>query len=166
MKKIKATMITLSFILLPTAALSMPWSWDMFTQPSHKAQEEKPFSPPDGAVPITGKSVNIKDRGDAERLKNPVSPTAESIARGQERFGIYCLTCHGAGGKGDGPVGVKYVPPTDLTGEYVQTKPDGDIFYTITYGGVAIMPSYGDAMSVEDRWHIVNYIKQGLRERK
>lgn len=166
MKKIKATMITLSIILLPTAALSMPWSWDMFTQPSHKAQEEKPFPPPDGAVPVTGKSVNIKDRGDAERLKNPVPPTAESVARGQERFGIYCLTCHGAGGKGDGPVGVKYVPPTDLSGEYVQTKPDGDIFYTITYGGVAIMPSYGDAMSVEDRWHIVNYIKQGLRERK
>jgi len=167
LKKIKATMITLSIILLlPAAALSMPWSWDMFTQPSHKAQEEKPFSPPDGAIPVTGKSVNIKDRADAERLENPVPPTAESIARGQERFGIYCLTCHGAGGKGDGPVGVKYVPPTDLTGEYVQTKPDGDIFYTITYGGVAIMPAYGDAMKVEDRWHIVNYIKQGLRERK
>ncbi|MBI5492452.1 MAG: cytochrome c [Deltaproteobacteria bacterium] len=162
MKKNKLILaFSLAALLSPAAASAMPWSWDMYSQPSYKAQEDLPPQKPQGTVPTKGRT-NIKERVDAVRIKNPMEPKLASIERGEARFNIYCATCHGDGGKGDGVVGQKYVAPTDLTSDYVQAKPDGDIFYTITYGGLAIMPSYGDSVPAEDRWHIVNYIKHGL----
>jgi len=152
-------MLSFSFFI-PQLSGAMPWSWDMYDQPSHKAQEEEAPAQPEGIVPTTGKPLHIVEREDAEKLKNPVPVTEESLERGKDRYNIYCATCHGDTGKGDGPVGLKYAPPTDLSDEYVQTKPDGDIYYTITYGGLVIMPSYGDSVLYLDRWHIVNYIKQ------
>lgn len=147
--------------LAPGLGHAMPWSWDMFDQPSHKAQEDTAPATPEGVVPASG-IIYVKDRADAARLTSPVQPTEDSIKRGENRYNIYCATCHGDTGKGDGPVGLKYITPTDLTSEYVQTKPDGDIFYTITFGGLAIMPSYEESVASEDRWHIVNYIKHAL----
>lgn len=158
-------LIVLSLILgvfAPGMAQALPWSWDMYTQPSHKAQEEPALALPQGTVPVDGKPLAVKDRPSAAELKNPIPPTTESLDRGRERYNIYCATCHGETGKGDGPVGKKYIPPTDLSGDYVQNKPGGDIYYTITYGGLAIMPSYSDSVEYKDRWHIVNYIQNVL----
>ncbi len=145
-------------ILLPAPASALPWSWDMFDQISTKAQEGPALPVPEGSVPRNAE-VKLKTRDAAAKLKNPVAPTKESIERGKYKYSISCAACHGDGGKGDGLVGQKYVGPTDLTSEYAQGKSDGDIYYTITSGGMVIMPSYGDAVSPEDRWHIVNYIK-------
>ena len=147
---------------LTGAAQAMPWSWDMFDQGSHKAQEDVAPATPEGTVPTSG-ILYVKDRDDSVRLINPFGgATEESISRGKNRYGIYCATCHGDTGHGDGLVGQKYITPTDLTTDYVRTKPDGDIYYTITYCGLAIMPSYGESLSAGDRWHIVNYIKHSL----
>lgn len=156
---------SLAALTLPATAYALPWSWDMFDQKSHKAQEEKALPMPQGIVAVQGEVV-MKDRVDAARVKSPFPPTKESIARGLERYKIFCATCHGDGGKGDGPVGLKYVAPTDLTTEYVQNKPDGELYFTIVSGGLAIMPSYGDSVAPDDRWHIVNYIKNGLVVKK
>lgn len=146
-------------VFTPDFSWGMPWSKDMFDQPSMKAQEEiSPFIP-DGIVPTKGKTLPIKNRDEAIKLKNPFAPTDRSIAWGKVLYNSYCALCHGETGHGDGRVGEKYVTPTDLTDEYVQNKPDGDIYYTITYGGLAVMPLFGDAISPEDRWHIINYIK-------
>ncbi len=35
--------------------------------------------------------------------RNPFPHSAESIARGKSLFERYCVTCHGATGRGDGP---------------------------------------------------------------
>ncbi len=149
-------------LAIPVGAEAMPWSWDMFDQKSYKAQEDAAPPTPEGIVPASG-VLYVRDRDDSARLANPFAGAAgESISRGKDRYGIYCATCHGDTGHGDGPVGQKYITPTDLTTDYVRTKPDGDIYYTITYGGLAIMPSYGESLSAEDRWHIVNYIKHSL----
>lgn len=163
MTKIRPVIISvLMLAFAPGLAYAMPWSWDMFSQPSHRAQKDPAPLTPAGIVPATGAPADAKDRAGAARLKNPKAPDAVSIERGRGQFNTYCLPCHGEGGKGDGLVGQKFVAPTDLTSDYVQTKPDGDIYYTITHGGLAVMPPYDDSMSPEDRWHIVNYIKHGL----
>ena len=52
----------------------------------------------------------------------------------------------------------RFIPPPDLTSPVVQAKPDGHFSYYIGYGG-AIMPPYGEALSVVDRWDIVNYLR-------
>ncbi len=162
MKRIRSVLLIALFVAIaPGLANAMPWSWDFYDQISHKAQEDSAPPTPEGIVPVKGITF-MKDRADAARLVNPEKATPESIARGKNRFTIYCATCHGETGVGDGPVGKKYVTPTDLTSDYVRTKPDGDIFYTITHGGLAIMPSYEESVPPEDRWNIINYIKHGL----
>ncbi|MBI5326707.1 MAG: c-type cytochrome [Deltaproteobacteria bacterium] len=162
-----ASLFILCCFLLPVSSYAMPWSWDMFNQPSHKAQENNPPDMPEGTVSNKGKDMHAKERSNAATIQKPIAPSYESLARGKVMYDTYCAICHGESGRGDGTVGKKYVPPTDLTSEYVQRKPDGDIYYTITYGGLAIMPVYGDAIIPEDRWHLVNYIKHviGVSER-
>ncbi|MDZ4246264.1 MAG: cytochrome c, partial [Dehalococcoidia bacterium] len=89
----------------------------------------------------------------------------ESFVRGKALYNIYCAICHGDTGHGDGKLGKKYMTPSDLTSDYIKKVPDGSIYFTITYGGVGKdeeMPGQGDAISPEDRWHIVNYIKYVL----
>lgn len=154
------------FLLTSDLCWAMPWSKDMFDQPTGKPQKDLPPPAPEGIVSTAGKLKEIKNRGGAAGLLNQIKPTVQSIERGRHFFNIYCTPCHGAGGKGDGTVGKKFVPPTDLTSEYVQKKPDGDIFYTITYGGLAVMPGYGDAIPPEDRWHLINYIKNVIGKKR
>ncbi|MCC7202213.1 MAG: cytochrome c [Nitrospirae bacterium] len=151
-------------IIAPVSSQALPWSKDMFNQPSIKPQETAPLPVPPGTVNSKGMEKEIKNRSGAANIINPVKPDDASIARGQAMYNIYCIVCHGKTGKGDGIVGKKFVPPTDLSGSYVQMKPDGDIYFTIRYGGLAVMPRYGDAIPPADRWHIINYIKGRLSE--
>jgi mono/diheme cytochrome c family protein len=153
-------------LMLPAMAHAWPWSWDMYHQRNHRAQEEPAPPQPEGIVSIEGKPFFAKDRAEAAGLKNPIAPDTDSIKKGRVLYRTYCLPCHGATGHGDGLVGKKYIPPTDLTSDYVQNKPDGDIFFTITNGGLAVMPSYGDSVAKMDRWHIVNYILHELTKEK
>ncbi|MDH3647158.1 MAG: c-type cytochrome [Gammaproteobacteria bacterium] len=165
----------LVFLLLMVGGGSvsaLPWSKDMVDQPSVKPQE-KLVREAVGSVPATGKEVMpvprdvadvVRSRLEASRkVFNPVVVDEASIARGKEVYAIHCEVCHGAGGKGDGVVGKKIVPPPmDLSTDYVQLQSEGQMFYTITHGGIA-MPFYRDAIKVIDRWHVINFVKSELK---
>ncbi len=112
---------------------------------------------PAGTVPRSGGELVVAREVYAIR-RNPVPPTAESLKRGEKLFAVYCTPCHGLAGKGDGTVTPRFIPPPDLASPQVQGKPDGHISYYIGYGG-AIMPAYGEAVSVSERWDIVNYVR-------
>ena len=155
--------------LVPAAAIALPWSMDMVDQPAIKAQEA-PVERPAATVPAGGKdgARSPGNKADvamfrlvaARELANPQAATTESLARGKLLYETHCESCHGTTGKGDGPVGLKFMPPPmDLTTDYVQQQADGQIYYTITHGGI-VMPFYRDAIDAEDRWHVVNYLKQ------
>lgn len=116
-----------------------------------------PLGQPPGTVPRGGSELVVAREAYAAR-RNPVAATPESLARGQKLFGVYCSPCHGAMGKGDGPVTPRFIPPPDLASAPVQGKPDGHMAYYIGYGG-ALMPAYGEALSVTERWDIVNYLR-------
>lgn len=165
----------LEFIVLMAlcgTAVALPWSKDMVDQPSVKPQEAV-VREAKNSVPTTGKEFMPvpKDLADVVRSRleagrtviNPVKADQKSIARGKQVYDVHCLVCHGATGKGDGLVGKKFVPPPmDLSTDYVQLQADGQIFYTITHGGVA-MPFYREAIVSLDRWHIINFIKSELK---
>jgi mono/diheme cytochrome c family protein len=104
----------------------------------------------------------------------PLSP--ETMARGRERFGIYCTPCHGQTGEGDGMVAKRaamlqeqgvagaWVPPTNLTNDNLRFTPVGSLFDSIT-NGVRNMPAYGPQITTEDRWAIVMYVRALQRAR-
>ena len=147
---------------------SYPWDQDMVDQPSAKPQESVAPPEPD-AIPVGGTEMlptptSEKEAFDgkdaAAGIPNPTPASDESIARGKYFYQINCLVCHGDGGRGDGPVGLKFEDPTpvDLNDEYTQDQTDGEIFFTITRGRVA-MPYYRDALSREERWDVINYLR-------
>ncbi|MFV8376213.1 c-type cytochrome [Flavobacterium sp. LB1P71] len=61
-----------------------------------------------------------------EKYNQTVSPgTEEQLAQGKDIFTKYCVTCHGSGGKGDGPGATTLQPkPADFT------DPEHSSFYS------------------------------------
>jgi mono/diheme cytochrome c family protein len=162
-----------SLLAIPGTGVTLPWDKDMVDQPSVKAQESQVESLV-ASVPVGGRAGYpppkdiielVRARLEAGRtLKNPIPKSPESLARGREMYDLHCIVCHGAQGRGNGPVGQKFVPqPMELNFDYVQLQPDGQIFYTISHGSIA-MPFYREAIAVEDRWHLVNFIKEVFGE--
>lgn len=121
-----------------------------------------PRMPVEGTVPITGVELfpnpTPQSRAELGRLRNPMSRTAASLERGQDRYEIHCRVCHGDGGQGDGPVADKVIGIRDLTIPTVRSATDGWL-YAVATRGFGLMPEYGSKLSPEDRWHIVNYVR-------
>ena len=121
---------------------------------------ERAFRMPPGSVPRGGELRLPKEEREAAALRrNPVPATPVSVQKGGELFVIYCTPCHGPQGKGNGPVSTKFVPPADLTNADLQKgRTDGYWQSYLSVGG-AVMPSYAEALSAEERWHVVNVLR-------
>ncbi len=99
-------------------------------------------------------------------IANPVKATREHLLRGQERFNIYCAVCHDRAGSGKGPVlrraGYAFAAVVPDLGQEERLQrgkmPDGQLFQTITKG-IGTMPGYAHAISAQDRWCIVHYVR-------
>jgi mono/diheme cytochrome c family protein len=92
--------------------------------------------------------------------KMPIEVTEEVLSNGQAQFNIYCAPCHDRTGLGKGmvPLRVPTWQPANLTEDRLVQAADGDLFNVITYGR-RTMPPYYDRVSVENRWHIVAYVR-------
>jgi mono/diheme cytochrome c family protein len=96
---------------------------------------------------------------------NPLPLTAELLARGRERYTIYCSPCHSGVGDGNGVI-TKY--GLLRAGNYHDPRlvrmADGELFNTIS-AGKNQMASYASQVSVTDRWAIIAYIRALERTR-
>ena len=83
----------------------------------------------------------------------------DSIARGGDVYRVFCVACHGAAGKGDGPVTTRGFPPPPslLTGKSLQMK-DGQLFHILTYGQGS-MTDFAAELALDRRWDVVNYVR-------
>lgn len=99
---------------------------------------------------------------------NPLPVTEQLMARGQERFNIYCAPCHGPQGDGKGittKFGMAIIADLhDAGGRKVPQQTDGQLFETITLGK-GQMGAYGGIITVEDRWAIIAYVRALQRSR-
>ena len=81
------------------------------------------------------------------------------MARGQQRFNIYCSPCHGRTGLGDGMVVRRgYRRPPSLHQDRLRNAPVGHFFDVMT-NGFGAMPDYAAQIKAEDRWAIAAYIR-------
>jgi mono/diheme cytochrome c family protein len=167
MKQVHAAIFALALLVPAPLGWSFPWNKDMVDQPAEKPQKSVAPAPPN-SVPTSGRetlpsptteSEIFKAKDAAATVRNPVPATADSVARGAALYRTNCVVCHGERGHGDGPVGRKFDPvPVDLNKDYTQSQADGQLFFTLTRGRVA-MPFYRDALSQQERWDVINYVK-------
>lgn len=89
----------------------------------------------------------------------PFPVTEAVLARGRDRYGIYCTPCHGLAGYGDGMVVARgYRKASSFHVDRVRAEPPG-YFYDVIANGFGAMPSYAAQIGVEDRWAIVAYVR-------
>jgi mono/diheme cytochrome c family protein len=159
---------------------------DMDWQPKYKAQRENPIFAdgradriPDPGTVAVGE-LHEDDHFYRGKLNDTWARTfppslkldEQLMARGKERFGIYCAPCHGLTGEGDGMIARRaeslqqgtWVAPTNVTQEHLRQMPVGELFNTITHG-VRNMPAYASQIAPADRWAIVLYLRALQRSR-
>lgn len=96
----------------------------------------------------------------ASQIKNPFAGNADATKAGKKLYTSYCAVCHGDTGKGDGVAAVALNPkPAKFASESVQSQSDGTLFWKMTEGR-APMASYKDVLKEEQRWQLVNYIRE------
>jgi mono/diheme cytochrome c family protein len=91
---------------------------------------------------------------------NPLPVNSELLARGHQRFDIYCAPCHSKLGDGNGITKrIGDMPAVaNLHDKRIVEMTDGEIFNTITKGK-GLMGAYGPIVPAEDRWAIVAYLR-------
>lgn len=86
--------------------------------------------------------------------------SAPSVARGAPLYVANCTPCHGANGRGDGPL-AKSLPthPADLTEPHLFAHKIGDIFWWVSNGSDNhVMPGFASKLTTDQRWDLINFV--------
>jgi mono/diheme cytochrome c family protein len=138
-----------------------------FERTMHQGRVD-PFLPPEGTVPVGAPGsppLGPLDEAAQSQVLNPRTASLASLENGREQYQVFCATCHGAGGMGDGAVSMlgaiqgPFIGILPLVGPAAITnvRTDGHIEATIRYGRRR-MPAY-QRIPESDRWDIVNYLR-------
>jgi mono/diheme cytochrome c family protein len=89
----------------------------------------------------------------------PMPVTAQTMARGQERFNVFCAPCHGRTGTGNGMVVQRgFRAPPSYSEARLRNAPIG-YFFDVMTNGFGAMQDYAAQIPVQDRWAIAAYIR-------
>ena len=89
----------------------------------------------------------------------PMPVTADTMARGRERFDVFCSPCHGRTGEGAGMIVLRgFRRPPSYYEERLVNAPVGYLFDVMT-NGFGAMQDYAAQVPVADRWAIAAYIR-------
>jgi hypothetical protein len=96
-------------------------------------------------------------KDDATMFPFPVDE--QLMARGRERFDIFCSPCHGRTGNGDGMIVRRgYRRPPTYHDDRLRNAPVGH-FVDVMANGFGAMPDYAEQVEARDRWAIAAYIR-------
>ncbi len=91
-------------------------------------------------------------------LKNPLDSLAIDSKRAKSLYTIYCSSCHGTKGDGQGELvkrekflGIPNYKDRDIT--------DGSIYHVIMYGK-NMMGSHSSQLTEEERWQVTAYVQE------
>ncbi len=121
----------------------------------------RPVEP--GTVARAGKEQNglrFHSKVDGKLVDTfPFEVTMEVLARGQERYEIFCSPCHDRLGTGQGMIVRRgFTPARSFHDPRLRDAPAGHFFEVITQG-FGQMPSYANQLSEQDRWAVIAYIR-------
>lgn len=145
---------------LGMALLTAACGLNMGQQPKFRTYEpSKLWEDGSSARPLPYGVVSQRDLARDAMSAHPPPATRALLARGRQRYDIFCAPCHGLDGAGDGIVVEHGFPhPPDFHSRDMMALSARRIFDTISYG-YGVMYSYGARVEPEDRWAIVAYIR-------
>ena len=88
----------------------------------------------------------------------------DSIATGKAAYAQNCVSCHGTGGAGDGPLAKgMHIPPADLTAAHLWDHSDGELYWWISHGingpdDKLVMPGFADKLDEDTIWSIIDFL--------
>jgi mono/diheme cytochrome c family protein len=89
----------------------------------------------------------------------PFAMAEKDVARGRERYNIYCAPCHSQLGDGNGMIVQRgFKKPPSYSDPRLMKAPVGHFFNVMTNGWGA-MGDYSAQIPVADRWRIAAYIR-------
>jgi mono/diheme cytochrome c family protein len=89
----------------------------------------------------------------------PVAVGSELLARGRERYNVFCQPCHGLSGDADGMIVQRgFKEPASFHEPRLRFMPAGYFVYVMA-NGFGQMPSYASQVPPEDRWAIAAYVR-------
>jgi len=121
---------------------------------------------PRDEVPFSWEKTDEDRIAAGKALVNPLELSDENLARGREAFDIFCISCHGEKGDGQGFLytSKRYpYPPASLINDKVIALKDGEIYHSITLG-YGIMGAHGGMITQDDRWRIIMHIRKDLQQ--
>jgi mono/diheme cytochrome c family protein len=116
-----------------------------------------PGGPAAGPPPAGALAEDAEARAAALAAPPPLTPAL--LARGQDRYGVYCTPCHGERGEGDGPVVRRGFPRPPAYAEPRLLAAPARHFVEVIGEGYGVMYGYGDRVEPADRWAIAAYIR-------
>lgn len=91
-------------------------------------------------------------------LKNPLTVTEATMANGKKMYDIYCATCHGEKGDGQGQL-VKNGKFLGVPNYKDRQITEGSIYHVIYYGR-NMMGSHAGQLTEKERWQVVHYVQK------
>jgi mono/diheme cytochrome c family protein len=148
------------FAFLPLALLLGGCGVSMTEQPKLKTYAPtRIWADGTSARPLPADVVAQGDGARAAAAAMSPPATDELLARGRERFDIYCAPCHGLAGDGDGIIVAHGFPaPPSYHVARLLAAPTQHFYDVITHG-YGVMYSYADRVEPRDRWAIAAYIR-------
>jgi cytochrome c553 len=96
----------------------------------------------------------------SNNLINPFKGNVNATKEGKMIYNQMCILCHGIQGKGNGEAGLSLErKPANFLDLKVVNQTDGNIFWKIT-NGKAPMATYEELLTNDQRWKLVNYIRE------
>ena len=107
-------------------------------------------SPVSGSVPVREQEPDVPQ---------PAAASPRMLARGAERYDIFCAPCHGLAGDGDGMIVQRGFPHPPSFNQDRLRQADAAHFYDVITHGYGVMYSYAERVPSADRWAVIAYIR-------
>lgn len=146
---------------MPDMYVSIPYDTDDAEGLNGEPVNSKPVA---GTIPRGGHpSYDIPntaegyDKAKAE-VTNPIEATEENLSNGKAMYEIYCISCHGKKGDGNGYLsqaekfeGIPNYKDRDINA--------GSIYHVLIYGK-NLMGSHSGQLTYNERWQVIHYVEQ------
>lgn len=149
---------TVAVLLLGVLGLAGCKREDMYAQPKSVTWSDSEAFPQAMRMLHPVPHTEARD-GPPQSAPQPVAITRTMLARGRDRFDIFCTPCHGRAGDGEGMVVRRSFPHPPQLWKPGLKEAKAAHFYDVITHGHGVMYSLAGRIPPADRWAIVAYVR-------